>query len=77
MPSRVDDIKMKTEGLAYHFNLHECFITVIEQILCFSAVNANDTQEELATHSQGHYFTVLVDDGNCKDVRRQTARRRA
>lgn len=47
----------------YHLNFHQGFIAIIKEVSSLAAVNANDTQEQLSTQSQGHRGLALVDNG--------------
>lgn len=54
---------MATKHCAYHLDLHEGFIAVIEQITRFPAVDSDDAEEQLAAQSQRHRRLVGLDNG--------------
>ena len=47
---------------SHHFDLEEGVVTVIEEVLCFAAVNSNHSKQELAAESQRHDFNILALD---------------
>jgi hypothetical protein len=48
---------------AHHFYLQKGIVAVVEEILGLAAVDANDTQEELAAETEGHELDLLAHDG--------------
>lgn len=48
---------------AYHLNLHQGFIAIVKEVASLTAVDANNSQEQLSTQSQGHRGLALVDNG--------------
>jgi hypothetical protein len=49
--------------IAYHLDLNKSFIAIIQQIVCFPAIDSDYTQEKLTGKSQSHRRLVWCDDG--------------
>ena len=47
----------------YHLNFEKSFITVVQEIFGFAAIDPNDSQEQLSTETQRHDFNLLPHDG--------------
>lgn len=54
--------------LAYHFDLEESFVTVVEEVFCLSAVDSDDTQKKLTAEPQSHQFDFLTHDSIWKGM---------
>src|SRR5262245_50269581 len=51
------------ENFSDHLDLHQCLITVVQEISSLSAVYADNTQKELATQPQRQGCLALINNG--------------
>jgi hypothetical protein len=56
------------ERITDHLDFHECLGAIIEQITRFSAIDADDPEEELATEAKGHWAASNLGANNNGDV---------
>lgn len=47
--------RAKKGRYAYHFDLEQCLVAVVQQIPGLSAVYSDDTEKQLASHSESHW----------------------
>lgn len=47
---------------AYHLDLEQCLIAVIQEVFRLPAVDTNDAEEQLAAEPQSHDLDFLVHD---------------
>lgn len=49
-------------GDADHLDFQQGLITIIQEVFCFSAIDSDDTEQELTAETEGHDFDFLAHD---------------